>query len=133
MLVSNNRCTSPKQNPPQKQGNAVCCTCFVFNIVLRHQNGYYTPSEVFFTLTRRALRATRTNTGTRGFVRRLQLLAEQSLFLQNQNEALHRRLAEERREGLADAAEMKRLNRQARLEENATKRKLREKAIRMQR
>lgn len=70
---------------------------------------------------------------TRGLVCRLQLLAEQSLFLKNQNEALHRRLAEERREGLADAAEMKRLNRQARLEENATKRKLREKAIRMQR
>lgn len=63
----------------------------------------------------------------------LQLLEEQARLLQKQKGALNRRLADERREGLADAAEMKRLNRQARLEEKENKRKLREEAIRMQR
>eukprot|EP00903_Cladosiphon_okamuranus_P010408 g9845.t1 len=65
-------------------------------------------------------------------MKRVQLLKEQTRFLQKQQEALQHRLAQERLEDLTDAAEMKRLNRQARLEEKEHKRQLREEAIRIQ-
>lgn len=62
-----------------------------------------------------------------------QLLKEQTRFLQNQERLLHRRLAEERREDLAEAAEIKRLNRQARQEEAKAQIKRREENVRIQR
>lgn len=63
----------------------------------------------------------------------LQLLREQTQFLRQQERLRHRRLAEERREGLADAAEMKRSNREAYLQEKANQQELRAEAVRAQR
>lgn len=63
----------------------------------------------------------------------LQLLHEQTLSLQEQERLLHRRLAEERRDGLADAADMKRRNREACCRERAEKEKQRAEALRIQR
>lgn len=62
-----------------------------------------------------------------------QLLKEQTRFLQNQERTLHHRLAEERREGLAEAAEMRRLNRLARQAEANAQIKRREEDVRIQR
>lgn len=67
------------------------------------------------------------------FVMTLQLLREQTQFLRQQERLRHRRLAEERREGLADAAEMKRSNREAYLQEKANQQRLRAEALRAQR
>ncbi|CAM9133239.1 unnamed protein product [Hapterophycus canaliculatus] len=66
-------------------------------------------------------------------MKRVKLREEQTRTLQEQERVLHRRLAEERRQGLADAADMKRRNREASRHERAEKEKVRAEALRIQR
>ncbi|CAN0340272.1 unnamed protein product [Ectocarpus sp. 8 AP-2014] len=66
-------------------------------------------------------------------MKRVHLLREQTHFLRQQERLRHHRLAEERREGLADAVEMKRRNREAYLQEKANQQRIRAEALRAQR
>lgn len=70
---------------------------------------------------------------TMSFAMTLQLLREQTQFLRQQERLRYHRLAEERREGLADAAEIKRSNREAFLQEKANQQRIRAETLRAQR